>query len=54
VEYETEVHDPYIFAFDPHTGEELAAVRLPSNATGAPMTCLVDGKQIIILPVGGA
>jgi len=54
VEYETEVHDPYLFAFDTRTGEELAAVKLPGNATGGLITGFVAGKQIVVIPIGGA
>ena len=45
---------PRLVAYDKATGEELAAVDLPSGALGAPMTYRVDGKQYIALTVGGA
>ena len=44
---------PRLVAYDKATGEELAAVDLPSGALGAPMTYRVDGKQYIALAVGG-
>ena len=28
-------------------------MELPANATGAPMTYMSDGKQLIVFPVGG-
>ena len=45
---------PRLVAYDKATGEELAAVDLPSGALGAPMTYRVDGRQYIALTVGGA
>ncbi len=40
--------------YDKTTGEQLARIDLPSNATGAPMTYMAGGKQFIVFPVGGA
>ncbi|HLZ05939.1 MAG TPA: hypothetical protein VKR55_27795 [Bradyrhizobium sp.] len=39
--------------YDKTTGEKLAEIELPSNATGAPMTYMAGGKQLIVFPVGG-
>lgn len=47
-------HDPSLQVFDPQTGALLAEVPLPGNATGAPMTYLVEGKQYLVVPIGGA
>ena len=45
---------PCLRAFDPATGELLAEIPLPSNASGAPMTYTLKGKQYIVVPIGGA
>ncbi len=47
-------HQPALFAFDPGTGELLATVSLPGNASGAPMTYVVDEVQFIVVPIGGS
>ena len=46
--------DPKLRAYDKATGELLGEVDLPRNATGAPMTYLLDGKQYVVVPTGGA
>lgn len=51
--FNTEYHHPYLFAFDPRTGEQIARVEMPGNSFGAPMTYEVDGKQYIATPIGG-
>jgi quinoprotein glucose dehydrogenase len=53
-ELELQNHEAVLHAFDPDTGDLIARVPLPGNASGAPMTYMVDGKQFIVLPVGGA
>jgi quinoprotein glucose dehydrogenase len=45
--------DPHLWVYDKTTGEMLAEVALPANATGAPITYLAGGKQYIAFPVGG-
>ena len=35
------------------SGEKLAEIELPSNASGAPITYMAGGKQYIAFPVGG-
>ena len=40
-------------AHDKATGEILAEIDLPANQTGIPMTYMVDGKQYIVVVVGG-
>ncbi len=47
-------HEPFLRAFDPDDGTELARIPLPGNATGAPMTYMAAGQQFIVVPVGGA
>ena len=45
--------DPHLWVYDKATGEKLASIELPANATGAPMTYMAGGKQFIAIPVGG-
>jgi quinoprotein glucose dehydrogenase len=45
--------DPHLWVYDKVSGEMLAEIALPANATGAPITYMVAGKQYIAFPVGG-
>ena len=45
--------DPHLWVYDKTSGEMLAEMELPANATGAPMTYMAGGKQFIVFPVGG-
>ena len=45
--------DPHLWVYDKTSGEMLAEMELPANATGAPMTYMAGGKQYIAFPVGG-
>ena len=49
-----EIHDPELCAYDKATGKVVGEVALPRNATGAPMTYMLNGKQFIVVPTGGA
>ena len=49
-----EVHDPKLVAYDKTTGKVVGEAMLPRNATGAPMTYMLNGKQFIVVPTGGA
>jgi quinoprotein glucose dehydrogenase len=40
-------------AYDKTTGREVGAVWMPAPQTGSPMTYAVDGKQYIIVAIGG-
>jgi quinoprotein glucose dehydrogenase len=40
-------------AYDKQTGAEVGAVWMPSSQSGSPMTYMVDGRQFIIVAVGG-
>jgi quinoprotein glucose dehydrogenase len=40
-------------AYDKATGEQKGAVYMPSGQTGAPMTYMLDGRQYIVIAVGG-
>ena len=52
--YDSERAEAFLRAFDPDTGELLAEIPLPGNATGNPMTYMTGGKQYIAVPIGGA
>jgi glucose dehydrogenase len=41
-------------AFDKATGAVLWETELPAGTTGAPMTCVFEGKQFIVVAIGGA
>jgi quinoprotein glucose dehydrogenase len=45
--------DPHLWVYDKASGQMLAEMALPSNATGAPITYMAGGKQYIAFPVGG-
>ena len=45
--------DPHLWIYDKTSGEMLAEIELPANATGAPITYMAGGKQYIAFPVGG-
>ena len=53
-ELELQNQEAVLHAFDPDTGALVAHIALPGNASGAPMTYLVDGKQFIVVAIGGA
>jgi quinoprotein glucose dehydrogenase len=40
-------------AYDKRTGKEMGAVEMPAGQTGSPMTYLLNGKQYIVVAVGG-
>lgn len=46
--------NPIIKAIDPQTGQEIARVDIPGNATGALMSYVFEGKQYVVVPYGGA
>ena len=45
--------DPHLWVYDKTSGEMLAEIALPANATGAPITYMAGGKHYIAFPVGG-
>ncbi len=49
-----QTHDPKLCAYDKATGKLVGEAALPRNATGAPMTYMLNGKQYIVVPTGGA
>ena len=40
-------------AYDKATGQEVAAVMMPAQQSGSPMTYILNGKQYIVLAIGG-
>ena len=40
-------------AYDKTTGQLISQIDFPVGTTGGPMTYMADGKQIIIVPIGG-
>jgi len=40
-------------AYDKASGKEAGAVYMPAGQTGTPMTYLLNGKQYIVLAIGG-
>jgi quinoprotein glucose dehydrogenase len=40
-------------AYDKKTGDVVWETELPAGATGAPMTYMVDGKQYLVVAIGG-
>ncbi|HVW68499.1 MAG TPA: PQQ-binding-like beta-propeller repeat protein [Steroidobacteraceae bacterium] len=40
-------------AYDKHTGQVAATLTLPAGTTAAPMTYAIDGKQYVVVAVGG-
>jgi quinoprotein glucose dehydrogenase len=49
-----EVSDPKLGAYDKATGKVVGEIALPRNATGAPMTYMLNGTQFIVVPTGGS
>ena len=41
-------------AYDKMTGKELGAVYMPAPQTGGPMSYMLDGRQYIVVSIGGA
>ena len=40
-------------AYDKATGKDVGAVYMPNSQTGSPMTYMANGKQYIVLAIGG-
>jgi quinoprotein glucose dehydrogenase len=40
-------------AYDKKTGQDAGAVAMPAGQTGSPMTYLLNGKQYIVVAIGG-
>jgi quinoprotein glucose dehydrogenase len=44
----------YLRAYDKATGKDAGAVFMPAGQTGSPMTYMANGKQYIVIAIGGA
>ena len=40
-------------AYDKATGRQVGALLMPAPQSGSPMTYMVDGKQYIVVAIGG-
>jgi quinoprotein glucose dehydrogenase len=40
-------------AYDKATGQDAGAVYMPAPQTGSPMTYMLNGKQYLVLAIGG-
>jgi quinoprotein glucose dehydrogenase len=40
-------------AYDKATGKEVGAVYMPTKQSGTPMTYMLNGKQYIVVAIGG-
>ncbi len=40
-------------AYDKATGKEVGAVYMPTQQSGSPMTYMLNGKQYIVVAIGG-
>jgi len=49
----TGVRGATLHAYDKLTGKEVGAIALPAPQTGSPMTYMLNGKQYIVVAVGG-
>lgn len=45
--------DPNLMAYDPQDGTFLGNVELPGNASGSPMSYYLEGRQYIVVAIGG-
>lgn len=54
IEAEHAILDAKPKAYIKETGAEIAALELPANATGSPMTYSVNGRQFIVVAIGGS
>src|SRR4051794_27348309 len=48
------MRDARLRAYDKATGKQLAELDLPANATGSPMTYIVNDRQFIVVATGGS
>ena len=45
--------DPILRALDKATGETIAEIELPNAQVGLPMTYMHEGRQFVVISVGG-
>jgi quinoprotein glucose dehydrogenase len=53
VEISANYGDPMFRAYDKATGDVVWEMELPARMTGAPMTYMHEGKQYIVVAIGG-
>jgi quinoprotein glucose dehydrogenase len=44
---------PMLYAYDKRTGDVVGEFKMPANQTGIPMTYMLNGKQYIVVAIGG-
>jgi quinoprotein glucose dehydrogenase len=49
----TGVRGAMLRAYDKSTGKDVGAVYMPAPESGAPMTYMFNGKQYIVVAIGG-
>jgi glucose dehydrogenase len=54
IEGDHRTRDAKLRAYDKATGQLLSEVPMPANATGSPMTYSANGKQYIVVAIGGS
>jgi quinoprotein glucose dehydrogenase len=54
IEADHSTRDAKLRAYDKGTGQLVSEVPMPANATGSPLTYLANGKQYIVVAVGGS
>ena len=54
IEADHTIRDAKLRAYDKQTGAQVAEFDLPANATGSPMTYFANGKQFIVIAIGGS
>ena len=54
IEADHTIRDAKLRAYHKQTGAEVAEFDLPANATGSPMTYFANGKQFIVVAIGGS
>jgi len=53
IEISTNYGEPWFRAYDKATGAVVWETELPAGTTGAPMTYMHQGKQYVVVPIGG-
>jgi quinoprotein glucose dehydrogenase len=46
--------EPMFYAHDKKTGARIGGVKLPASSNTTPMTYIHEGRQYIVIPIGGA
>ena len=49
----TSYGEPWFRAYDKRTGDVVWEMEIPAGTTGVPMTYLYEGKQYLVVPIGG-